>query len=70
MPLTGIGEDALKWMETMWNDPVVKAQAREYFRQAQDPQSGIPHYDDVFRSSPDVTFRKFTEDWVFKGPYV
>ncbi|KAI0437088.1 putative glutathione S transferase [Xylaria telfairii] len=70
VPLTGISEDALRWMETMWNDPVIKAQAREYFRQAQDPQSEIPHYDDVFKNTPEVTFGKFTEEWVFKGPSV
>ncbi|KAI0547199.1 putative glutathione S transferase [Xylaria curta] len=70
VPLKGISEDALKWMETMWNDPVIKAQGREYFRQAQNPQTEVPAYDDVFKNSPDVTFGKFTEDWVFEAASV
>ncbi|KAI1741187.1 putative glutathione S transferase [Xylaria scruposa] len=70
VPLKGISEDALKWMETMWNDPVIKAQGREYFRQAQDPQTEVPVYDDVFKNSPDVTSGKFTEDWVFEAASV
>ncbi|KAI1747490.1 putative glutathione S transferase [Xylaria castorea] len=67
VPLRGISEDALKWMETMWNDPVMKAQGREYFRQAQDPQTEMLLYDDVFENSPGVTSGKFTEDWVFEA---
>ncbi|KAI0478352.1 putative glutathione S transferase [Xylaria cf. heliscus] len=70
VPLTGISQDALKWMETMWNDPVVKAQVTEYFRQAQDPQTEMPRYDDLFKNTPNVTFGKFTEDWVFKAASV
>ncbi|KAI0449492.1 putative glutathione S transferase [Xylaria acuta] len=70
VPLTGIGEDALKWMETMWNDPVIKVQGREYFRQAQDPQTEMLPYDDVFKNSPDVTSGKFTADWVFEATSV
>ncbi|KAI0184906.1 hypothetical protein EV127DRAFT_442997 [Xylaria flabelliformis] len=70
VPLKGISEDALKWMETMWNDPVIKAQGREYFRQAQDPQTEVPVYDNVFKNSLDVTSGKFTEDWVFDAASV
>ncbi|TGJ76151.1 hypothetical protein E0Z10_g10916 [Xylaria hypoxylon] len=70
VPLTGITEEGLKWMDTMWNDPVMKAQAREYFQQARDPQSRIAHYDDVFKDSPGVTFGTFAEDWVFNGASV
>ncbi|KAI8944467.1 putative glutathione S transferase [Xylaria longipes] len=70
VPLTGISEDALKWIETMWNDPVIKAQGREYFRQAQDPQTKVLLYDDVFKNSPDVTSREFTEGWVFEAASV
>ncbi|KAI0431592.1 putative glutathione S transferase [Xylaria sp. FL1042] len=65
VPLTGISEEARKWMATMWNDPVMKAQAKEYFRQAADQQSCMLPYDNVFKASADVTSGTFTEDWVF-----
>ncbi|KAI0529821.1 putative glutathione S transferase [Xylaria digitata] len=65
VPLTGITEDGLKWMNTMWNDPVMKEQAGEYFRQARDPQTRMALYDDVFKDSADVTSSTFAEDWVF-----
>ncbi|KAI0400637.1 putative glutathione S transferase [Xylaria palmicola] len=68
VPLTGLDEDGVKWMETMWNHPVMKAQGREYFRQAQDPQTQMLPYDDVFKNTPGVESGKFTEDWSFKGP--
>jgi hypothetical protein len=67
VPLTGISEDGLKWMETMWNDPTMKAQGREYFRQARDPQTQASHYDDIFKTNPDVQFEEFAEDWIFKA---
>ncbi|KAI1161720.1 putative glutathione S transferase [Nemania serpens] len=65
VPLTGIDEDALKWMETMWNHPVMKAQGRDYFRQERNPETLMAHYDSVFSDKPDVTRGKFAEDWVF-----
>ncbi|KAI1183864.1 putative glutathione S transferase [Nemania serpens] len=67
VPLTGAGEDALKWMETMWNHPVMKALGREYFRQEASSQSHMAVYDNVFSEKPDVTRGKFTEDWVFES---
>ncbi|KAI3336253.1 putative glutathione S transferase [Ustulina deusta] len=70
VPLTGITDEGLGWMETMWNDPVMKAQAREYFRQARDPQTRMALYDDVFKAIPDVTCGTFTEDWIFDGASV
>ncbi|RWA06575.1 hypothetical protein EKO27_g8540, partial [Xylaria grammica] len=65
VPLAGITEDGLKWMGTMWNDPVMKSQAKEYFRQARDPQTLMAPYDEVFRDVPDVTSGAFAEDWLF-----
>ncbi|KAI1109826.1 putative glutathione S transferase [Nemania sp. NC0429] len=70
VPLTGAGEDALKWMETMWSHPVMQAQAKEYFRQERNPQSRMAQYDDVLSDKPDVTRGRFVEDWVFDSTAV
>lgn len=49
----------------MWNDPVMKLQAQEYFRQAQDPLTRVDKYEDIFKGNPDVEYCQFTEDWTF-----
>ncbi|KAI0811662.1 putative glutathione S transferase [Xylaria sp. FL0064] len=67
VPLTGLSDEGRKWMATMWNNPVVKAQIKVYFQQAANPESYVASYDDVFRGIPDVTTGTFTEDWVFDG---
>lgn len=48
----------------MWNDPKIKEQIHDYFLQADDPETVIPQYDDVFRGNPDIKYGRFTEDWV------
>ncbi|KAI2633028.1 putative glutathione S transferase [Hypomontagnella submonticulosa] len=65
LPLTAISEDGLKWIAKMWNDPVMKLQAQEYFRQAQDPLTRVDKYEDIFKGNPDVEYCQFTEDWTF-----
>ncbi|KAI1406777.1 hypothetical protein F5Y13DRAFT_176394 [Hypoxylon sp. FL1857] len=65
LPLTGISEDGLKWMARMWNDPVMKNQAQEYFRQAQNPLTIVEKYENIFKDNPDVQYSQFTEDWTF-----
>ncbi|KAI1302532.1 putative glutathione S transferase [Xylaria venustula] len=65
VPLPGLTPEGVKWITTMWNDPVMKAQGREYFRQAADPLSAMKPYDDIFVDSPGITSGTFTEDWVF-----
>ncbi|KAI1473077.1 uncharacterized protein F4812DRAFT_38210 [Daldinia caldariorum] len=65
LPLTGISEDGLKWMAKMWNDPVMKSQAREYFRQAENPLSRIEKYEDIFKGNSGVEYSQFTKDWEF-----
>ncbi|KAI0101038.1 putative glutathione S transferase [Nemania sp. FL0031] len=67
VPLAGIGDDGRKWMKTMWNHPVMKAQGNEYFKQERDPLTKMALYDDVFSGKPDVTAGKFAEDWRFDG---
>ncbi|KAK5637133.1 hypothetical protein RRF57_012845 [Xylaria bambusicola] len=70
VPLAGSTDEARMWMATMWNDPVLKAQGKEYFRQARDPKSHFGMYDDIFKASPNVTSGTFSEDWVFDGTNV
>ncbi|KAI1363123.1 putative glutathione S transferase [Xylaria arbuscula] len=70
LPLTGLTDEGRRWMATMWNDPVMKAQAKEYFRQARDPKSCFKSYDDMFEGNPDISYGTFSEDWVFDGPGV
>ncbi|KAI0844481.1 hypothetical protein F5Y00DRAFT_248689 [Daldinia vernicosa] len=67
LPLTGISEDGLKWMAKMWNDPTIKFQIQEYFRQAKNPSSKIEKYDDIFKSNPDIEYGQFTDDWIFES---
>ncbi|KAI1097417.1 putative glutathione S transferase [Jackrogersella minutella] len=66
LPLTGISEDGLKWMAKMWNDPVMKQQAREYFKQAQSPSTMVEKYENIFKGNPDVEYSRFSEDWIFE----
>ncbi|KAF7715163.1 GST N-terminal domain-containing protein [Penicillium ucsense] len=65
LPLDSASEEALKWMAKMWNDPVFKGLAHRYHGQATDPESRIPHYDDIFRERDDIKYRVFPEDWTF-----
>ncbi|KAI8957430.1 hypothetical protein F5Y11DRAFT_339672 [Daldinia sp. FL1419] len=67
LPLTGISEDGLKWMAKMWNDPIMKLQAQEYFRQAKSPLSRIEKYENIFKNSSDIEYGQFTEDWTFES---
>jgi hypothetical protein len=65
LSLEGAGPDALDWMAKMWSDPVFKTLGNRYFRQAEDPETCIAHYDDIFQDRPDVQYSLFPQDWVF-----
>ncbi|KAI1371036.1 hypothetical protein F4677DRAFT_450747 [Hypoxylon crocopeplum] len=67
LPLTGISEDGLKWMAKMWNDPVMKLEAKEYYRQAQSPLTRIEKYEDIFKGNADIEYGQFSEDWTFNS---
>ncbi|KAI1436270.1 putative glutathione S transferase [Xylaria sp. CBS 124048] len=67
IPLTGISPDGLEWLRTMWSHPTIKAQAKEYFRQARDPQTLMAAYDDVYKGHANVTYDNSPEGWVFDG---
>ncbi|KAI1077109.1 hypothetical protein F5B20DRAFT_593141 [Whalleya microplaca] len=70
LPMTGISEDGLRWVAKMWEHPVMKAQGREYFRQAREPWTRAEKYEDIFRGNPDVEYSQFTEDWTFDASKV
>lgn len=65
LSLESAGSDALDWMAKMWSDPVFKRLSDSYFRQAEDPETCIAHYDDIFRGMDGVQYGFFPEDWVF-----
>ncbi|KAJ5823256.1 hypothetical protein N7447_005596 [Penicillium robsamsonii] len=65
VPLDGAGPDVLAWIAKMWSDPVFKALADGYYAQAEDPQSRVAHYDDIFRDRDDVQYGLFPKDWTF-----
>lgn len=52
----------------MWNDPAIKLVISVYFRQAEDPETSMPKYEDVFKGLADVKYGVFTEDWEFVEP--
>ena len=49
----------------MWNDPLLKTLAKDYFRQAEDPETTVAKYDDIFKDNPEIQYGKFGEDWEF-----
>lgn len=51
----------------MWSDPVFKALGDRYYAQAEDPQTCIAHYDDIFQDRDDVQYGLFPRDWTFSG---
>ncbi|KAJ5557081.1 glutathione S transferase [Penicillium frequentans] len=67
LPLDTASPDALAWMATMWNDPVFKALGAKYYQQAEDPETLIAHYDDIYRGRDDVQYSMFPQDWEFPG---
>lgn len=51
----------------MWSDPVFKALGDRYYAQAEDAQTCIAHYDDIFRDRDDVQYGLFPRDWTFSA---
>jgi hypothetical protein len=49
----------------MWKDPVLRAEAHDYFRQAERPETREEKYDDIFKGNPDIHYGIFEEDWDF-----
>ena len=51
----------------MWNEPALKTLVKDYFRQAERPETKIQKYDDTFKGYPGVVIGTFDEDWEFDG---
>jgi len=49
----------------MWSDPILKEVCRDYFRQAERPETRIEKYDNTFKGNPEVVAGKFEQDWEF-----
>ncbi|EEQ84354.1 glutamine amidotransferase subunit pdxT [Blastomyces dermatitidis ER-3] len=70
LPLTYATPEAVGWMKKkMWNDPTLKSLISDYFRQAEDPETIIPKYEDIFKTEySDIEYGAFTEGWEFVEP--
>ena len=44
----------------------MRAQAEEYFLQAEDPETVIEHYEDVFAGNSNIQYDKFEKGWAFQ----
>ncbi|KAJ5082895.1 glutathione S transferase [Penicillium argentinense] len=65
LPLDTASKDALTWMAKMWNDPVFRGLGDKYFEQANDPDTAMPHYDNIFPEQDDIQRDQFPQDWTF-----
>lgn len=68
LPLDTASPEALAWMARMWSEPVLKAFGKDCFRQAQNPETLIPKYDNIFKDNPEISFGQFEEGWEFSPP--
>lgn len=65
LPLDAATSEAIAWMKKMWSDPSMKEIQRDYFRQAENPETRIEKYDDKFKGNPEIVYGSFDEDWEF-----
>jgi hypothetical protein len=54
-------------MKTMWEDPRLEKLGESYWKQAEDPQSLVPAYENVFKDVPGVTYGRVAKDWEFES---
>ncbi|CEL06015.1 hypothetical protein ASPCAL07127 [Aspergillus calidoustus] len=66
LPLDGATPEALKWIETMWNDPEIRKIIHWYYLQAEDPETHIAKYSGLF-AEYGVKEERFPEDWTFRA---
>jgi hypothetical protein len=52
-------------MKKIWSDPAFKALAKDYFRQAEDPQTTVEKYDDKFKGNSQIQYGRFEDGWEF-----
>ena len=48
----------------MWADPALKEVSRDYFCQAEMPETRVEKYD-KYKGNLDILFETFDEDWEF-----
>ncbi|OBT70789.1 hypothetical protein VF21_10091 [Pseudogymnoascus sp. 05NY08] len=65
LPLTTASPEALLWVKKMWSDPTLKLLSKDYFKQAEDPETAMAQFDDIFKGNPEIQYGKFEEDWEF-----
>ena len=66
LPLETATPEALGWMKKMWEDPCLKRLGESYWKQAEDPASLVPAYEDIFKEVPGITYRRVAKDWRFE----
>ncbi|KAL2061862.1 hypothetical protein VTL71DRAFT_7240 [Oculimacula yallundae] len=66
LPLNTASPEALAWIKRMWSDPTLKRLGKDYFKQAQNPDTAILKYDDIFKDVPGIRYGLFEEDWGFE----
>jgi hypothetical protein len=49
----------------MWSDPTLKLLSKDYFKQAEDPETAMVQFDDIFKGNPEIQYSRFEEDWEF-----
>ena len=67
LPLHGAEPEAISWMMKMWEDPVMKGLAKDYHHQAENPDTYIRRYEDVFKGNDDIEYGVFDVEWVFEA---
>ncbi|KKK17249.1 putative glutathione S transferase [Aspergillus rambellii] len=65
LPLDTATPEALKWMETMWNNPSMRKIIHRYYQQVERPETRIEKYEDMFRGQDDISYTTIPEDWTF-----
>lgn len=65
LPLDAATPEAVAWIRKMWSDPNLKELSRDYFRQAEMPETRIEKYDNKYKGNPDIVFGTFDKDWEF-----
>jgi hypothetical protein len=66
LPLDTATPEALAWMKKMWEDPCLKRLGENYWKQAEDPESLVPDYENMFKDIPGVTYGRVARDWKFE----
>ncbi|PVH85937.1 glutamine amidotransferase subunit pdxT [Cadophora sp. DSE1049] len=67
LPLLNASPETLSWMKTMWSDLTLRSLGEDYFKQAENPETAIGKYDDIFKGHSDIKYGRFEEDWEFQS---